>query len=321
MKDADKTKEQLIDELVKLRQRIVEFQDVEEEFHRLILNVPGVVYRCDRDPEWTIEFISEAIQTISGYPVSDFIQNKVRSFKSIIYPEDRAGVYAFRLNKIDQKKPYVLEYRIVDAVDNIHWVYEKGQGVFDKSGNFLWLNGVIVDITERKELEERVKKEEHSFKVLFENMKSGVAIYEAAGNGSNFIFKDINKAGERLSRAKREDVIGKKVTEAFSGIKEFGLFEVFQKVWKTGEAQYHPVSLYKDGRLSSWYENFVFKLPTGEIVAIYEDVTERRRMADESGKRIHELEVFYKASMGREERVLELKKKIEELEEELKAQE
>ena len=63
----------------------------------------------------------------------------------------------------------------------------------------------------------------------------------------------------------------------FPGVKEFGLFDVFKRVWETGNPEYHPISLYKDERIIGWRENYVYKLPSGEIVAVYDDVTEYKQ--------------------------------------------
>jgi len=75
----------------------------------------------------------------------------------------------------------------------------------------------------------------------------------------------------------RKDLIGRRVIEVFPGVKEFGLFEVLQRVWRTGTAERHPVSSYKDGRIAGWRENFVYKLPSGEVFSVYSDETQRRR--------------------------------------------
>jgi PAS domain S-box-containing protein len=111
-------------------------------------------------------------------------------------------------------------------------------------------------------------------KVLLDSVSSGVAVYEAKNEGADFIFKDFNAAAERIDKIKKRDLLGKSVTEVFPGVKDFGLFEVFQRVWKTGTPEHHPVSTYKDERITGWRENYVFKLPSGEIVAVYDDVTE-----------------------------------------------
>jgi len=149
--------------------------------------------------------------------------------------------------------------------------------VRDPQGRVLHSVSVQRDITEQKRAEEARHESETRFGGLFDNMTSGVAVYEPVRDGEDFIIKDMNKAGERISRAHRDEILGKSVLEAFPGVRELGLFEVFQRVHRTGEPEEHPLSRYEDARLSFWVENHVYRLATGEIVAAYDDITERKR--------------------------------------------
>ncbi len=112
---------------------------------------------------------------------------------------------------------------------------------------------------------------------LFTHISSGVAVYEAVNGGKDFIFKDFNKTAEKIDHISRKDVIGRKVTEVFPGIREMRLLETFRRVWKTGKSENHPLTLYKDNKLTGWRENYIYKLPSGEIVAIYNDRTEEKK--------------------------------------------
>ena len=120
---------------------------------------------------------------------------------------------------------------------------------------------------------------------LFENMSSGVAVYQASPDGMDFVFVAINKASERLENISRKDVIGKSVVEAFPGVEQFGLLDVFRRVWKTGNPEQFPLAFYQDKRIEGWRDNFVYKLPSGEIVAIYDDVTEKKRLQQDLEER------------------------------------
>ncbi|MHC4205995.1 MAG: PAS domain-containing protein [Planctomycetota bacterium] len=125
--------------------------------------------------------------------------------------------------------------------------------------------------------EQELTEYQAKFKVLFENVCSGVAIYEARNDGEDFVFVDFNPAAEHIEHIKKEKLIGKSVTKVFPGVKEFGLFEVFQRVYKTGTPEHHPVSVYKDERIAGWRENYVYRLPSGRVVAVYDDVSARKR--------------------------------------------
>ena len=123
----------------------------------------------------------------------------------------------------------------------------------------------------------KLKESEERFRQFFENISSGVAVYDAQDDGNDFVFRDFNKSAERIDRIRKKDVIGKSVRELFPGIKKFGLFGVLQRVWKTGKPEHHPVSMYKDERIAGWRDNYVFKLPGGEIVVVYNDVTREKQ--------------------------------------------
>ncbi|MGB2630897.1 MAG: PAS domain S-box protein, partial [Candidatus Omnitrophota bacterium] len=129
-------------------------RESENHFRTLVSNIPGIVYRCANDPEWTIQFVSDPIYEVSGYPSADFIGNRVRSYASVIHPDDRAMVEEAVSRGVKRKQTYIIEYRIVRNDGTIRWVHEKGRGVFGDNGDLLWLDGAIFDITERKKIDE-----------------------------------------------------------------------------------------------------------------------------------------------------------------------
>ncbi len=125
-------------------------RESEERYRTLVNNLPGLAYRCLNDEEWTMLFFSEGAERITGYQAADFIANAVRSYAGIIYPDDRARVQREVQAGVRAHRPFETEYRLTRADGNIIWVYEKGQGIFDDKGELLWLDGVIIDITEQR---------------------------------------------------------------------------------------------------------------------------------------------------------------------------
>lgn len=127
----------------------------------------------------------------------------------------------------------------------------------------------------------RLVLEEERYRELFENINTCVAVYEAVDDGEDFIFTDFNRAAEETERIKREDVLGKRVTEVFPGVEEFGLLGVLRRVYRTGNPEHYPLTQYEDERISGWRENFVYRLPSGEVVAVYEDRTKEKQLQEE----------------------------------------
>ena len=131
---------------------------------------------------------------------------------------------------------------------------------------------------------DRIKESESRFRAVFENMSNGVTIVEAIKNGKDFIFKDFNKATERIDKITKQDAIGKSVLAVFPRFKDHGFFDIFTRVWETGKPEDHPPMLYEDDRIKSWRTNYVYKLPNGEIVCIYEDVTAQKQAIENQQK-------------------------------------
>ncbi len=149
--------------------------------------------------------------------------------------------------------------------------------------------GVWESLREKK-TNDLVRKSEALMRGLFDNMTSGAAIYEVLNDGSqgsDYIVKSFNNAALAIEHKNIDEVVGKSLFELRPRIDEYGLIPIFKSVFDTGEAAFYPAQVYVDENYSNWYENIVFRLPSGEIVAIYTDVTERIR-AEQDLKHLNE---------------------------------
>ena len=120
---------------------------------------------------------------------------------------------------------------------------------------------------------------ESRYRQLFERMTSGCAVYERTGP-EQFVFQDFNRAAEQIDGVSREEIIGRDVREVFPGVAEFGLLAVMERVWRSGVSEDYPMACYQDQRIKGWRRNRVCRLPSGEVAAIYDDLSQQKEMGD-----------------------------------------
>ncbi|MEH6566836.1 MAG: PAS domain-containing protein [Halopseudomonas sp.] len=127
-------------------------QKSESRFRGMVSNLPGAVYRCQADDHWTMSYLSNEIEQITGYPASDFIHNHRRSYLSIIHPHDlqKAG----RSSGSDGQTGFERTYRILHAAGHEVQVREKGRGEYHSNGELRWYDGFIWDVTEQTRVEQ-----------------------------------------------------------------------------------------------------------------------------------------------------------------------
>ncbi|MBT3181582.1 MAG: PAS domain S-box protein [Deltaproteobacteria bacterium] len=162
-----------------------------------------------------------------------------------------------------------------EKVDAKRWMNIKGRRycfhviqypLFDDMGKLSCFAGIVRNVTESRCMEER-------YTALIENMPNAVAIYQVVDDGRDFVFVEFNAAAEKIERKQRGQVVGRRVSEVFPEANSFGIIDVFKRVWCTGKAELFPIKLYEDDRIAGWRENTIFKLPSGEVVAVYNDVS------------------------------------------------
>lgn len=143
----------------------------------------------------------------------------------------------------------------------------------------------------RQQLEQsRQQALEHEarYRQLFENSSSGIAIYQPVDGGGDFVFKDFNRAAEMMDQQQRSELIGQRLSIVRPAVVEFGLLDVLRRVYRTGNAERMPIREYRDEQLQGVYDNFIYPLPNGEIVAAFDNVTEQEqnRLALEDSQRL-----------------------------------
>ena len=430
-----------IEDITERKQFENSLKDSEQSYRTLAENLPGIVFRLHLQENNRMQWLNEMLLPLTGYTEEETAKEFTRWEQKTVFPQDYDRILAFTDEAIISKKSYVCEYRIHKKDGEIRYFSERGQPVYDQQGKPLFLDGIILDVTERHEIEaamresetryrglfedspislweedfsgvkqfldslkkkgvrnfrryvtdhpevifecakrvkvldvnratvqlykasskddlltnpdkvfceesllgvveemlhiaegnydfegetfnqtidgqkininlhwtvapgyedslsrviisitditakkkaeEELRLSEEKYRELFAHMQSGVAVYQAVDDGSDFVFLDFNDRAEEIEGIKRKAVLGRRVTQVFPGAVQLGILEILKRVWLTGKAEFLPASLYKDEReRESWREYWIYRLPDGKIVAIYSDVSQRKQTED-----------------------------------------
>jgi len=247
----------------------------EEQYRRIVDTAEEGIWQMDGQKNTV--YVNPRMAEMLGFTPEEMLGKNVTSFM----PPEELDHYTQRMIHRMHGENERYEQEFVKKDGTRIWLHVSATALVSADGTFNGSFAMFTDITEQKRAEKALVESETRFYELFNNLPVAVAIYRPVDNGNDFIFTDFNRAGEQIERIERADLIGRSVLDVFPGVREFGLFEVFQRVYQTGIPEKFPLSFYKDNRVEGWKENYVYKLPSGEIVAIYEDVTGRKQAEHE----------------------------------------
>jgi len=151
-------------QLMEERQRQIEtdraLRESETQFRTLIANSPGVSFRCRLDAQWSMLLISDAIETLTGWPAEDFIAGR-QHMGELIHRHDQPRVNAIVAEALRVDQPYTMEYRLHTRDGGERWVSERGRAMLDSQGQPQWIDGVILDMTEQMRLHLQLEEAKH----------------------------------------------------------------------------------------------------------------------------------------------------------------
>ena len=156
----------IVHDITKEKQAEYELLQNRQRLSKLLENLPGMVYRCRNDRDWTLDFVSEGCYELTGYTVDELMDDEWRRFSSLILPEDREQVWQDVQDALNKNQPYELEYRIRTKSGDIKWVWEKGSSIFLPDKKDINLEGFITDITDRKKAERNIMRSLEEKEVL-----------------------------------------------------------------------------------------------------------------------------------------------------------
>ncbi len=308
-------------------------KESEEQYRRIIENIPDVLWTADYTGETT--FISSTIEELLGYTSEEIYENSSSISFGRIHPEDFDNVKRSFNRLFEDGSLFNCEYRIKRKDEKWIWVHDRSVNTYKREGE-LYADGILTDITVRKQIEDDLKSSEERLKIIFEFAPDAIYLNDLKGN-----FLDGNKAAEELIGYKREEIIGKNFLDLKilskkdipKAIKNLAK-NVMSK--KTGPDEF--IMNRKDGsQISLEISNFPVKIEGRTVVlGVARDISERKKAEDEIirlkeglefevekktkdlKEKMSDLQRFYDATVERELRMEELYNENERLKTELK---
>jgi PAS domain S-box-containing protein len=264
----------IAEDVTESKQYEAELSEREAKYRLLVENAEDLVVKVDNDGRFL--FVSPSYCKAFGKSEHQLLGRK---FMPLVHEDDQADT-ADEMKKL-YYPPFAvyLEHRAM-TVNGWRWLGWSDKAMLDDQDHVIEIIGVGRDITQQKTAEFALRESEARYRELVDNMSDGVVVYKRIGKMADFIIKEINHAAERSVGYRREQVIGQHITEVFPGVEKLGLLKVLTEVSDSGVPARHPMGQYHDRRVKLWVENYVFKLPSEEVVAVFKDTTAERVAAD-----------------------------------------
>jgi PAS domain S-box-containing protein len=251
-------------------------RESQRQLSAIMNNLPGMVYRCRNDPDRTTEFVSEGCRQLTGYAADDLLFNKRLAYTDIIHPDDREGVWSQVQDALANHASYQLTYRIITADGQEKWVWEQGAGVWNTEGDLLFLEGLVVDVTERKRAEAALRESEERLGLFIEYAPASLAMFDR-----EMRYLAVSRRWMIDYHLSEGDILGRSHYEIFPEIperwKEIHRRGLVGEVVKSDEDSFQRM----DGSVQwlrwevrPWYAH---DGSIGGIVIFTEDITERKR--------------------------------------------
>lgn len=221
-------------------------EQVSAEYRRrmesLIGNLFGLAYRCVNVPDWPMEFISRGCLDITGYSPMDFVSRRV-TLNQLIHPDDRQQVWNNVQRCLAERKPFDLEYRLYDRGGKVHWVVERGCGIWE-GDKLEALEGLIVDITEHKNAQQELQKNREFLESVIRSVPTGISVTV------DRVFVSVNQRYCEMFGYAREELIGASTRMLFPSQEAYDDFgrRAYGQMQYAGSATLEVVLLKKNGQ-------------------------------------------------------------------------
>ncbi|MFT3781588.1 MAG: PAS domain-containing protein [Nibricoccus sp.] len=129
-----------------------EVRESRRQLESILGQLPGMAFRYANDGRLSPVYVSRGAAGLTGHTARDFLEKHI-SLEEVIHPDDRQRVRAAIAAAVKKRRSFEIEYRLIDRAGREKWVLERGQGLHDETGALLFIEGLAIDITQRKDAE------------------------------------------------------------------------------------------------------------------------------------------------------------------------
>lgn len=190
--------------VLRLKQTEAALMVHQQHLQRLVNTLPGIVFTAQGPPDWKMRSLSDGCARLTGYTHQELIAtDSAISYNDITHPDDLSRVLHTIQSALSQGNSYQVEYRIITRDHEEKWVWEKGQGVFDATGQVSGLEGFITEITTLKRTEAALRQSETRYRLLADRSQDLISQHDLTG-----VFRYVSPACRNLLGYEPEELIG-----------------------------------------------------------------------------------------------------------------
>ncbi len=261
-------------------QRVIEnaLRESEARYRTLVEHIPAITYIAALDESSTTLYVSPQIETMIGFSQKEYRENP-QIWREQLHPDDREGVLKEVSSCHNSGKPFKSEYRMISRGNEVKWFRDEADLVKDKDGAPFLLQGLMLDITETKKMEQAIRESEEKYRTLMDNAGDAILLFDTDGN-----LIEANKKAEQLFGYAKYDLLKTNFKLLFSKDDLEVYIEKFNEIIHNGigylkqatiirnDDEYVPVNI--SGNTINYYSKVV-------VQAIFRDISEELRHQSE----------------------------------------
>ncbi|MEO1353613.1 MAG: PAS domain S-box protein, partial [Cyanobacteria bacterium J06635_15] len=267
-----------LESILHLKQTEAALCERERQLSSLMNSLPGIVFAADADPGLTMRYLSHGCYQLTGYTSEELTgPNRRVTYNDVTYPEDLPGVLALMHHAIAQKQPYEVEYRIRTKSGLEKWLWEKGAGVFDETGQLIGLEGFITEITNLKHIEQALRISESRYRLLADNVHDVISRHRIDGTCLY-----LSPACQTLLGYSPTTLVGRQLLD-FIHRRDWVSFHIaYQRLLQARESQTLTYRIRHQAGHYLWFETITKVIDSPgqgngvEVLAVSRDITERK---------------------------------------------